>query len=87
MKALGVAVAGAVLAAGLAGGSAFAARPHFPNNLAHDQRSATVQHCRNLAGQLADLARKAETAKTERQREAIQRHVERVRQQFLKQCT
>jgi hypothetical protein len=85
MKRFGVAVAGAVLAAGMAGGSAFAF-PHVPNR-PNNHLPANVQHCRNIARQIVDLSQKKRDAKNDHQRAAIQRHIDRLEQQLLKVCT
>ena len=87
MKGLGVAVAGGVLAAGLAGRAAFAA-PHPRVIRDHPNSSpAHIRHCRNLGSQLSDLAGKEQAATGLRQKDAIQRHIDRLRQQFVNQRT
>ncbi len=87
MKGIGVAVAGAVLAAGVAGGSAFAAKP-FPRNLPNNSRPpAAVRHCEQLTRHIADLAHKQKDAKNDHQKQAIQRQLDQERQHLLKVCT
>ena len=84
MKRVGLAIAGAVLATGMAGGTGFAVRsPHVPT----PGPTASTRHCAKLQSQIQELFQdEAATHNTARQA-ALQRQALRIQGQWIRQCT
>jgi hypothetical protein len=80
-KRLGVALAGAVLAAGFAGGSGFAVHTPGPNT-----SPAHLRHCTNIRVQIADLYRRQALEPKPARKAALGRQITALEARWYRQC-
>src|SRR2546430_12144502 len=94
---VGIAVAGAVLAAGMTGGVGFAARNGSNGTSSTRTNTSTTSHdpaaaahaiqCANLMLQRAEVLQRIGTAKNPAQARRLTRQADKLLQRFLRECT